>query len=48
VDPLQNPYSMSAGNPPAALTGREEQTEQLRRLLALGARASPIGRPLYT
>ncbi len=34
MDPLQNPYSMSAGNPPAALTGREEQTEQLRRLLA--------------
>jgi hypothetical protein len=25
---------MSAGNPPAALTGREEQTEQLKRLLA--------------
>jgi hypothetical protein len=25
---------MSAGNPPAALAGREEQTEQLRRLLA--------------
>jgi predicted AAA+ superfamily ATPase len=34
VDPLRNPYSMSAGNPPAALAGREEQTEQLRRLLA--------------
>ncbi len=34
MDPLRNPYSMSAGNPPAALAGREEQTEQLRHLLA--------------
>ena len=33
MDPLLNPYSMSAGNPPPALTGREAQTEQFRRLL---------------
>src|ERR1700684_2968217 len=33
MDPLRNPFSMSAGNPPAALTGREAQTEQFRRLL---------------
>jgi AAA ATPase domain len=33
VDPLRNPFSMSAGNPPAALTGREEQIEQFKRLL---------------
>lgn len=33
MDPLANPYSMSAGNPPRALTGREAQTEQFRTLL---------------
>ncbi len=33
MDPLANPYSMSAGNPPKALTGREAQTEQFRTLL---------------
>jgi hypothetical protein len=33
MDPLRNPFSISAGNPPAALTGREAQTEQFRRLL---------------
>jgi hypothetical protein len=33
VDPLANPYSMSAGNPPRALAGREAQTEQFRTLL---------------
>jgi AAA ATPase domain len=34
MDPNTNPYSMSAGNPPSALTGREAQEEQFRRLLA--------------
>jgi hypothetical protein len=29
VDPLANPYSMSAGNPPRALTGRETQRHHL-------------------
>ncbi len=33
MDPLRNPYSMRAGNPPPALTGREAQTDQFRRLL---------------
>lgn len=33
MDPLGNPYSMSAGNPPKALTGREAQTEQFKTLL---------------
>jgi hypothetical protein len=33
VDPLANPYSMGAGNPPRALTGREAQIEQFRTLL---------------
>jgi hypothetical protein len=33
MDPLRNPFSMSAGNPPAALAGREAQTDQFRRLL---------------
>lgn len=34
MDPLVNPYSMGAGNPPPALTGREAQTQQFRMLLA--------------
>ena len=34
MDPLANPYSMGAGNPPPALTGRQAQTEQFRTLLA--------------
>jgi hypothetical protein len=29
-----NPYSMGAGNPPPALTGREAQEQQFRTLLA--------------
>lgn len=33
MDPLANPYSMGAGNPPPALTGREEQEAQFRMLL---------------
>lgn len=33
MDPLRNPFSMSAGNPPAALTGRNAQIEQFRRLI---------------
>ncbi len=33
MDPLANPYSMSAGNPPRTLTGREAQTEQFKTLL---------------
>ena len=33
MDPLANPYSMGAGNPPRALTGREAQTEQFRVLV---------------
>jgi len=33
MDPIDNPFSMSAGNPPAALAGREAQTEQFRQLL---------------
>ena len=33
MDPLGNPFSMSAGNPPAALTGRDAQIEQFRRLI---------------
>jgi AAA ATPase domain len=34
VDPTVNPYSMGAGNPPPALTGREAQEQQFRTLLA--------------
>jgi AAA ATPase domain len=34
VDPDVNPYSMGAGNPPPALTGREAQEQQFRTLLA--------------
>ncbi len=30
---MRNPFSMSAGNPPAALTGRDSQIEQFRRLI---------------
>jgi hypothetical protein len=33
MDPLANPYSMGAGNPPPALTGREPQKDQFRALL---------------
>lgn len=33
MDPLANPYSMGAGNPPPALTGRESQTGQFTALL---------------
>jgi hypothetical protein len=33
MDPLANPYSMGAGNPPPALTGRESQKDQFRALL---------------
>jgi AAA ATPase domain len=33
MDPLTNPYSMGAGNPPPALTGRESQKDQFRALL---------------
>jgi hypothetical protein len=33
VDPLANPYSMGAGNPPPALTGRAEQEQQFRTLI---------------
>jgi hypothetical protein len=38
VDPLANPYSMSAGNPPRALTGRETQKQQFRTMLGRLAR----------
>ena len=38
VDPLDNPYSMGAGNPPPALTGRDEQERQYRLLLGRLAR----------
>jgi hypothetical protein len=38
VDPLDNPYSMGAGNPPPALTGREDQERQYRLLLGRLAR----------
>jgi hypothetical protein len=34
MDPDANPYSMGAGNPPPALTGREAQEQQFRTLLA--------------
>ena len=34
MDPDINPYSMGAGNPPPALTGREAQEQQFRTLLA--------------
>jgi AAA ATPase domain len=34
VNPDTNPYSMGAGNPPPALTGREDQERQFRTLLA--------------
>src|ERR1039457_5105500 len=34
MDPDVNPYSMGAGNPPPALTGRETQEQQFRTLLA--------------
>jgi AAA ATPase domain len=33
MDPLANPFSMGAGNPPRALAGREAQKEQFRNLL---------------
>jgi hypothetical protein len=33
VDPLANPYSMGAGNPPPALTGRSAQEDQFRTLI---------------
>jgi AAA ATPase domain len=33
MDPLANPFSMGAGNPPRALAGRETQKEQFRNLL---------------
>ncbi len=33
MDPLANPFSMGAGNPPRALAGREKQTEQFASLL---------------
>lgn len=33
MDPLANPYSMGAGNPPPALTGREPQKDQFKALL---------------
>jgi len=33
VDPETNPYSMGAGNPPPALTGREEQERQFQTLI---------------
>lgn len=38
MDPLANPYSMSAGNPPRALTGREAQKQQFRTMLGRLAR----------
>ena len=38
MDPLVNPYSMSAGNPPRALTGREAQKQQFRTMLGRLAR----------
>ncbi|HZL48652.1 MAG TPA: ATP-binding protein [Solirubrobacteraceae bacterium] len=38
MDPLANPYSMSAGNPPRALTGRETQKQQFRTMLGRLAR----------
>lgn len=38
MDPLDNPYSMGAGNPPPALTGRDEQERQYRLLLGRLAR----------
>ncbi len=34
MDPAANPYSMGAGNPPPALTGRETQEQQFKTLLA--------------
>ena len=34
MDPDINPYSMGAGNPPPALTGRESQERQFKTLLA--------------
>jgi hypothetical protein len=44
VDPNVNPYSMGAGNPPPALTGREIQEQQFRTLLArLGGGLSDRG-----
>ncbi|MGH2741765.1 MAG: ATP-binding protein [Thermoleophilaceae bacterium] len=33
MDPFANPYSMGAGNPPPALTGRAAQEEQFRTLI---------------
>ena len=33
MDPLANPYSMGAGNPPPALTGREPQKDQFKAVL---------------
>ena len=38
MDPLDNPYSMGAGNPPPALTGRDDQERQYRLLLGRLAR----------
>jgi hypothetical protein len=38
MDPLENPYSMGAGNPPPALTGRDEEERQYRLLLGRLAR----------
>jgi len=44
MDPNINPYSMGAGNPPPALTGREPQEQQFRILLArLGGGLSDRG-----
>jgi hypothetical protein len=33
IDPIANPYSMGAGNPPPELAGREDQVTQFRILL---------------
>src|SRR3954452_15864263 len=33
IDPVANPYSMGAGNPPPELAGREDQVRQFRILL---------------
>ena len=38
MDPLDNPYSMGAGNPPPALTGRDRQVAQYRLLIGRLAR----------
>jgi hypothetical protein len=34
IDPIRNPYAPGAGSPPPALTGRDEQIEDFRVLLA--------------